>query len=102
MSADDQNPCDWRNCENYDASCSGSCGIYTPNQDCNKSHTTTPNEQPASLYNGMLLPLTNFTIKGAMWYQGENNGMNPGDWMKNQGYACLLSRLIRVYIFFHG
>ena len=94
MSLDDQNPCDWRNCENYDTSCGGSCGVYTPNKECNKSHTTTPNEQPSSVYNGMLLPLTNFTIKGAMWYQGENNGMNPGDFIKNQGYACLLPRLI--------
>ena len=29
-----------------------------------------------------------------MWYQGENNGANPGSWMKNQGYACMLPRLI--------
>jgi len=28
---------------------------------------------PTVLYNGMLYPLTNFTIKGAIWYQGEDN-----------------------------
>ena len=94
MSNDDQNSCDFRNCENYAISCSSSCGVYTPYQDCNKSDTTTPNAQPSSVYNGMLVPLTNFTIKGVLWYQGENNGMNPGDSMKNQGYACLLPRLI--------
>lgn len=27
-----------------------------------------------SLYNGMIHPLTRFAIKGAIWYQGENNG----------------------------
>ncbi len=29
--------------------------------------------QPAVLYNGMIHPLTTLTIKGAIWYQGENN-----------------------------
>jgi sialate O-acetylesterase len=27
--------------------------------------------QPASLYNGMIAPLTRFAIKGVIWYQGE-------------------------------
>jgi len=30
------------------------------------------------LYNGMINPLVHFGIKGALWYQGENNG-NEGD-----------------------
>ncbi len=29
--------------------------------------------QPAVLYNGMIHPLTLLTIKGVIWYQGENN-----------------------------
>jgi sialate O-acetylesterase len=28
---------------------------------------------PASLYNGMISPIVNFAIKGAIWYQGEAN-----------------------------
>jgi sialate O-acetylesterase len=29
--------------------------------------------QPANLYNGMIAPLVPYTIKGAIWYQGETN-----------------------------
>lgn len=34
--------------------------------------TSSPNF-PATLYNGMLKPLAPYTIKGAIWYQGESN-----------------------------
>ena len=33
--------------------------------------------QPANLYNGMIAPLTPYTIKGAIWYQGETNSAPP-------------------------
>lgn len=32
-----------------------------------------PNMLPSLLYNAMINPITNFNIKGAIWYQGENN-----------------------------
>ena len=32
---------------------------------------------PSSLFNGMINPLIPFTIKGVIWYQGENNVSNP-------------------------
>ncbi len=32
-----------------------------------------PNSYPSLLYNGMIHPLIPFGIKGAIWYQGENN-----------------------------
>jgi sialate O-acetylesterase len=35
-----------------------------------------PNEYPSSLFNGMISPLTNFGIKGVIWYQGEANVKN--------------------------
>ncbi len=34
--------------------------------------------QPSGLFNGMINPLLNYTIKGAIWYQGESNTGNPG------------------------
>ena len=37
---------------------------------------------PTSLFNGMIAPLIPFTIKGAIWYQGENNVPNPGLYKK--------------------
>ena len=32
-----------------------------------------PNSNPTLLFNGMIHPLLNFRIKGAIWYQGESN-----------------------------
>jgi sialate O-acetylesterase len=32
-----------------------------------------PSWKPTELYNGMIAPLIPFTIKGAIWYQGESN-----------------------------
>jgi sialate O-acetylesterase len=32
-----------------------------------------PNQFPTLLFNGMINPLLNFAIKGAIWYQGESN-----------------------------
>lgn len=53
-------------------------------------------ENPASLYNAMIAPLTNYGISGFLWYQGESNTRNPAeygalmqalitDWRKNWG-----------------
>lgn len=33
--------------------------------------------KPAGLYNGMIAPLLNFSIKGVIWYQGESNTWSP-------------------------
>jgi sialate O-acetylesterase len=45
-------------------------------------------DSPTALFNGMIHPLIPFVIKGAIWYQGENNVGNP---MK---YEKLFSSLI--------
>lgn len=35
--------------------------------------TADGNKSPANLYNAMIAPLVPYTIKGALWYQGESN-----------------------------
>ena len=45
--------------------------------------------QPAALYNAMVAPLVNYTIKGLLWYQGEANASRPEE------YASLLPALIQ-------
>jgi len=44
--------------------------------------------QPAALFNAMIAPLTNQTIKGFLWYQGESNTDRP------KAYGKLLPALI--------
>jgi sialate O-acetylesterase len=42
-------------------------------------HPYIDRQKPQSLYNGMIHPIQNFAIRGAIWYQGESNraeGMN--------------------------
>jgi hypothetical protein len=79
-------------------------------------------QQPGSLFNGMITPLANLTIRSAIWYQvgavvaprhpccaavsralifvagaaqGENNGANSdGSFTKHSGYNCLLPVLV--------
>jgi sialate O-acetylesterase len=40
--------------------------------------------QPTALYNSMIAPLIDYTIKGFVWYQGESNTGNPVDYAKLQ------------------
>ncbi|MBM4038645.1 MAG: sialate O-acetylesterase [Planctomycetes bacterium] len=35
---------------------------------------------PAALYNAMIAPVTPYTIRGAIWYQGESNAGNPKEY----------------------
>ena len=35
-----------------------------------------PNSKPSLLYNGMIHPLVNYSVLGAIWYQGESNANN--------------------------
>lgn len=36
--------------------------------------------QPTVLFNGMIAPLVPFSVRGAIWYQGESNAGNPGQY----------------------
>jgi len=46
---------------------------------------------PTRLYNGMIHPLTNYTIKGAIWYQGESNSRSANK------YQALMSTMITCW-----
>ncbi|HJX71085.1 MAG TPA: sialate O-acetylesterase [Bacteroidales bacterium] len=38
--------------------------------------------KPAGLYNAMIAPLQNYSIKGVIWYQGESNAQRPGEYTR--------------------
>lgn len=40
--------------------------------------------QPTALYNSMIAPLINYSIKGFVWYQGESNTGKPDEYAKLQ------------------
>lgn len=61
--------------------------VYRPNP-YNYKRGINAQSQPTSLYNGMIAPLTNYAIAGALWYQGESNAGNP------DAYAKYLPNLI--------
>ncbi|MEL6719687.1 MAG: sialate O-acetylesterase, partial [Bacteroidota bacterium] len=44
--------------------------------------------KPSGLYNGMISPLLNYSMKGVIWYQGESNAGRPDN------YAQLMETLI--------
>ena len=38
--------------------------------------------RPAGLFNAMIMPLTPYAIRGAIWYQGESNADRPAQYRK--------------------
>jgi len=50
-----------------------------------------PNQRACTLYNGMIAPIINYTIKGAIWYQGESNIANYQD------YAALQAAMVKSW-----
>jgi sialate O-acetylesterase len=47
------------------------------------------NWKPGMMFNAMIIPITNYPIKGAIWYQGESNAGRAGE------YHELFSAMIR-------
>jgi sialate O-acetylesterase len=50
-----------------------------------------PNQRASRLYNGMIAPIVNYNIKGAIWYQGESNMVNYQD------YAALQDAMVKSW-----
>jgi len=50
--------------------------------------TNEPNQRASQLYNGMIAPITNYSIKGIIWYQGESNIVNY------KGYDTLMKAMV--------
>ena len=47
------------------------------------------------LFNSNMAPHANYTVKGWVWHQGENNaGGTPGNVLHGNGYACLLKQMV--------
>jgi sialate O-acetylesterase len=55
----------------------------------NAQSTVNPNSKPTLLFNGMIHPLLNYRVLGAIWYQGESNAGRA------YRYRTLFSNLIR-------
>jgi sialate O-acetylesterase len=48
---------------------------------------------PGKLFNSMIMPVSNATIRGWLWYQGEQDGGAAGSYLNKSGYACMLPAL---------
>ena len=53
------------------------------------SDIKSPNRTPTVLFNGMLHPLAGYTIRGVIWYQGEDNVP------RHPTYAAMLGTMVR-------
>jgi sialate O-acetylesterase len=45
---------------------------------------------PSGLYNAMIAPLTPYTIRGAVWYQGESNGNQKEAWLYRRLFTSMI------------
>ncbi len=57
--------------------------VYTPRSSGFGGGIAAQN-QPTALYNAMVAPVTNYTIRGILWYQGETNAGRPDEYEKLQ------------------
>ena len=49
--------------------------------------------QPSSIYNGVVAPISHYTIKGVIWYQGENNAYQEQAFI----YRYLFAEMINAW-----
>ncbi|MBL6643596.1 MAG: hypothetical protein ISP64_03150 [Flavobacteriaceae bacterium] len=48
----------------------------------NRSSTKREQDAPSQLFNGMIHPVLDYSIKGVIWYQGESNRNHPEVYQK--------------------
>ncbi len=58
--------------------------VYAPREGFGGGGPVAAQNQPAALYNGMIAPITNYAVKGFLWYQGESNSGRPQEYAKLQ------------------
>lgn len=58
--------------------------VYVPRSGFGGGSGINAGGQPTALYNAMIAPLINYTIKGFLWYQGETNAGRAGEYAKLQ------------------
>jgi len=54
--------------------------VSATNFNVNIQTSISPNSKPTLLYNGMIHPLLNYRVLGAIWYQGESNASRAYDY----------------------
>jgi len=64
-------------------------GVFKPMADATGADNFVEQNEPSALYNTMVAPAINYSIKGILWYQGESNSGKAGE------YAQLLPALIK-------
>lgn len=74
-----------------DAAAAKKAGKAAPKQPRKPQDYRSGQHRPANLYNGMLLPLIPYAIRGAIWYQGETNAGRAYQ------YRDLFPRMIRSW-----
>lgn len=58
--------------------------VFTPRSGQGFSGGIAAQNQPSALYNAMVAPVTTYTIKGVLWYQGESNTGRASDYTRLQ------------------
>ena len=58
--------------------------VFTPRNFGGGGGGFDPQSQPTALFNAMIAPLTNYSLKGFLWYQGEGNTGRPEEYAKLQ------------------
>ena len=58
--------------------------VYPPRSGGFGGGGTSAQNQPTALYNAMIAPLINYSVKGFLWYQGESNAGRPEEYAKLQ------------------